>query len=206
MNVLNIWEFEFRYCLEIRNSDLGFENRRFLYGMPERAKSKRLRLYISRLWEKGDVLWVYKLSPVKQATARLLLPHRRWKNLRPQLPRLRQGLAIVRKLKIKKQNAKLRNRSAGYFNSLLGSAQNDKLLLMLLLRNTAHKKGRAKITRPLCSHYYIFYFEIPFSSSASFPEVTVSVCKSPKMTRYSLSETFHRIRTLSASLGVTVLP
>jgi len=65
---------------------------------------------------------VYKLSPVEQATARLLLPRRRRENLRPQLPRLRQGLAIVRKLKIKKQNAKLWNRSAGYFNSFLGSA------------------------------------------------------------------------------------
>ena len=44
------------------------------------------------------------------------------------------------------------------------------------------------------------------SSSASFSGVTVSACKSPYMTRYSLSETFHRIRTLSASLGATVFP
>ena len=47
------------------------------------------------------------------------------------------------------------------------------------------------------------YFGKAFSSSDSFSGVTVSACKSPYMTRYSLSETFHRIRTLSASFGVS---
>ncbi len=45
-----------------------------------------------------------------------------------------------------------------------------------------------------------------FSSSASLSRETVSACRSPKRTRYSLSESFHRSRTLSASSAVTVLP
>jgi hypothetical protein len=50
------------------------------------------------------------------------------------------------------------------------------------------------------------YFVTASSSPASRSGETVSAWRLPKMTRYFLSETFHRIRISSASFGVTVFP
>lgn len=88
---------------------------------------------------------MYKLSFIEQAIARLLFPAGGGEDIRPQLPCFCKSVGAVRKLKVKKQNAKLCNRFAGYFNSSFGSTQKNKLLLVLLLRN-AVKQGRA--TKP----------------------------------------------------------
>jgi hypothetical protein len=63
--------------------------------MQERPKPKQLQLLISRLQQEGNVLRVSELSSVKQATARLLFPGRCRENVRPQLPRLRQGVGPI---------------------------------------------------------------------------------------------------------------
>jgi len=77
--------------------------------MQKRTKSARLQLYVS-MQQKGSVLRMYKVSFGYQRTARLLLPRRGRKNFRPKLPRLRKSLGTVRKLKIKKQNARLQSK------------------------------------------------------------------------------------------------
>ena len=80
--------------------------------------------------------------------------------------------------------------------------EGDNRRLSPLFHRPPNKKGRAKRLGPMIIGYKCgCHLGKAFSSSASFSGETVSACRSPKMTRYSLSETFHRIRTLSASFG-----
>ena len=63
--------------------------------MSEEGKFEELRMHVSGMREKGDVLRMCQLSFIEQTVTRLLLPPGSRKNIRPQFQGVRQGVETL---------------------------------------------------------------------------------------------------------------